>query len=88
MYKYSKPAAVPASKVREQFSSVLNKVAVRGDRVFIERHGKLVAALISIEDLEFFEALEDKNDVELAEAALAVGGKPIPWEVVKKELGL
>ena len=91
MYKYDKSgSAVPASKVREQFSSVLNKVAVRGDRVLIERHGKPVAALISIDELEFFEALEDKHDTELAEEILSRTKESdwIPLETVKKELGL
>jgi prevent-host-death family protein len=88
MYKYPEAERIPASKVREQLSNVLNKVAVRGDRILIERHGSPVAAVISIEDLEFFEALEDQNDLRLAEEALNEAGESIPLEEVKKELGM
>jgi mRNA interferase RelE/StbE len=55
-----------ASKARERFADVLDEVAVKGARVLLHRHGKDVAALISPDDLELLEALEDRYDVDSA----------------------
>lgn len=79
---------LPASKARERLADVLNEVSVRGDRVVLERHGKDVAAVISIEDLELLELLEDRYDVERSRAALADSDERIPWSAVKEKLGL
>jgi prevent-host-death family protein len=43
---------------RTNFSDVLNEVLMYGERVVLERHGKAVAALVSVADLERLEALE------------------------------
>jgi len=80
--------SLPASQARSRLSELLNAVSVRGDRIILERHGKRVAALISIEDLEMFEFLEDKADLALIAEAEAEGGEPIPWEEVKRRLGV
>jgi len=80
--------SLPASQARARLSELLNAVSVRGDRIVLERHGKPIAALISIEDLEMFQYLEDKADIALVDEALAEGGEPIPWEDVKRRLGL
>jgi len=79
---------LPASKARERFADVLDEVAVRGERVVLQRHGKNVAALISSDDLELLEALEDKYDVEQARRALAQSDQRVPWEKIKKRLSL
>lgn len=79
---------LPASKAREQFADVINRVTYRGERVVLERRGKGVAALVPVEDLELLEALENKLDVEAARAALAEKGPNIPWSKLKAELGL
>lgn len=79
---------ISASKVRETLSDILNEVSVRGDRVVLERHGKDVAAVISIEDLELLERLEDRYDLEISKAALAEREDRVPWSKVKSRLGL
>lgn len=79
---------ISASRVRETLSEVLNEVSVRGDRIVLERHGKEVAAVIPIEDLELLERLEDRYDLELSKAALADSDTRIPWSKVKNRLGL
>lgn len=79
---------VPASKAREQFSDIINRVSYRGERVVLERRGKGVAALVPVGDLALLEALEDKLDLEAARAALAEKGPNIPWVKLKSELGL
>lgn len=61
--------------------------AAAEDRVVFEYHGKKLA-LISAEDLDYLETLEDRYDNELADAALAESDEIIPYERVRKELGL
>jgi prevent-host-death family protein len=79
---------VPASKARESLANILSDVAARGDRVILHRHGKDVAAVISMDDLALLEALEDRYDVESARATLADSDERIPWGKLKKQLGL
>lgn len=79
---------LPASKARERFADILNEVSVRGDRVVLERHGKTVAAVISMSDLQLLEALEDRFDVEEAKAALAESDERYTWDDVKQRLGI
>ena len=81
---------VTASKLRERFAEMLNRVAYRRDRLLVERHGKIVAAVIPAEDLEILEQLEDRLDLEAARAALAEakGQRTRPWEKIKAALGL
>ena len=80
------------SEARHQLAELLNIVAYRGERVSIERRGLPVAVLISVEDAQLLESLEDRMDLEMARKALAgaksKGEKPIPWSKVKKQLGL
>ena len=64
-----------ASKVRQDFSDTLNRVAYRRERVILHRRGKDVAAVVPIEDLRLLEALEDRMDLEDARAALAEATK-------------
>jgi prevent-host-death family protein len=77
---------LPASRARDEFADLLNKVAYAGDRIVLHRHGKDVAALISIEDLARLQAYEDAQDVEASRASLADPEPPIPWDELKKEL--
>lgn len=79
---------IPASEARKNFSDILNRVSVRGDRVVMERHGKTVAAMISMEDLALLEALEDRYDVEEARAALAESIERVSWTSLKQQLKL
>ena len=48
-----------ASEARKGFSETLNRVAFGKERIVLHRHGRDVAALISIEDLELLRAIED-----------------------------
>jgi prevent-host-death family protein len=78
------------SEARGEFSELVNRAVYRHERVVLTRHGKPVAAIISKEDLEYFEALEDRDDLEAARAALADpdNQEEIPWEQVEAEHGL
>jgi prevent-host-death family protein len=78
------------SEARESFSTTVNRVAYAGERVVLTRHGKRVAAVVPIEDLELLERLEDSIDVDEARRVLAEDGKAdwIDWAEVKKDLDL
>lgn len=77
-----------ASKARQQFADIVNRVAYRGERILLERRGKGVAALVPLSDLIALEKLEDRLDIEAAKKALAESDARIPYEKVRQELGL
>lgn len=80
---------VPASELREGFAEMLSRVAQADERIVLHVNGKNVAALVSMKDLALLEKLEEQMDLEEAERRLADPGEvPIPYETVRKELGL
>ena len=81
---------VEATKAREGFSDLLNQVRYGSDRVRIVRRGKDVAVLVSVEEARLLEMLENHIDIAAACKALAnpKNKRRIPWEKVKKDLGL
>jgi prevent-host-death family protein len=76
-----------AGALRERLADALNRVAYGGERIVLERRGKDVAALVSVEDLALLNELEDRIDLEAAREALKESGS-VPWEDVKARLGL
>jgi antitoxin Phd len=76
------------TELRTRGRDLIGKVQYAGDRIILQHRGKPVAALISIEDLELLEELEDAELIRLADESEAEPGPNIPWEQVKKELGL
>jgi prevent-host-death family protein len=77
---------IPISEARENLADLGNRVALRGERVVVERRGKNLFALVSVEDLELLERLEDRLDLDAIRAAKDEPAKP--WAEVKKALGL
>lgn len=76
-----------ATTLRSAFADTVNRVAYQGERIALERHGKTVAALVSADDLELLEALEDRMDLAAARKALKEPGRR-RWEKIKADLGL
>jgi antitoxin Phd len=75
-----------ASRAREVFSEVVDKSAT--EPVFIERRGEVAAVVISPSRYEqLLEALEEQEDEQAFDQALAEEGDNIPWEQVKADLG-
>jgi prevent-host-death family protein len=78
--------------VRSKLADTINRVAYQGERVVLQRRGKGVAALVSMQDLALLEKLEDQADVKATRKALAQmkrkKQKPIPWGQVRAELGI
>jgi len=77
-------------KARENFSDLVNRSAYGKERIILTRRGKGIVAVVPVEDLNLLEAIEDRLDLEDVEKALAnpKNKKSIPWEKVKKDLGL
>jgi prevent-host-death family protein len=78
--------------LKQTLAEVLNRAEYKGLRVVIHRRGKDAAALIPIEDLKLLERLiedaEDRLDLEASRAALAESDVMIPFDGVRRELGL
>ena len=81
---------IGVTQLRSVLSEVVNRVQYRGERVVLERQGKPVAALVSIEDLGLLQELEDRlDDLEADRAESESAGEArIPWESIKAELDL
>ena len=79
-------------EVRDNLADALNRVAYQGERIVLERRGKGVAVLVSMDDLALLEAVEDREDVKAARKVLAdmkrKGEKGIPLAEVKQRLGI
>jgi prevent-host-death family protein len=77
------------SQARKELAELVNRAAYRRERITLGRRGKKVAAIVSAEDLELLEALEDAADLRAIAKALADPenvAPPIPWNQIEKEL--
>lgn len=54
---------ISTTEVRAQFSTLLNKVSSGKQRIRVKRKGKPLVAIVSLEDLEILEEIEDKIDI-------------------------
>jgi prevent-host-death family protein len=89
-YILYKMTRLSTSQARSQFADVLDRVAFKGERVVIERRGKVLGAVVSADDLAILEqvrALEDEMDSAAVRRARREKGR-IPWETIKRDLGL
>ena len=79
-------------KAKGDFASVLERVASNGERIVLHRHGKNLAAIIPIKEQKLLERLikkaEDRADLEEIRKSKSEPGEDIPYEKVRRELGL
>ncbi len=79
-------ATMNISAARENLPEAVE--LARTEAVFLERYGRPAAVLVSPEQYEkLLAALEDAEDVEVFDVALAEEGPNIPWHQVKADLG-
>ena len=81
-------ADIPVTKARSGFFDLFDRVARKHERVVISRRGRESVAMVPVEDLERLQAIEDAEDIRAADAALAESNRRIPYDEVRKELGL
>ncbi len=79
---------ISTASARKNFAEIVNQVAYGMEPVILTRRGKEVVALVSIEELELLEQIENHLDIEDAKKALAEAGENLPAEEVWKQLGL
>ncbi|WP_024876923.1 type II toxin-antitoxin system Phd/YefM family antitoxin [Saccharomonospora piscinae] len=78
---------LPISAARDHLGEVVAKVEHTHDRAVLTRHGRAVAAVVSIEDLRVLEAVEDEADLAAARDSLASEEPRVPHTEVLAELG-
>lgn len=77
---------VNAADARNNFAEIIAQSQT--EAVFIERRGEQAAVLVSPEHYErMMDALEEIEDIEAFDAAMAEEGPNIPWDQVKADLG-
>ena len=86
--KAGKAGRVPFTAARARLPELVDRARHRGERTVIQRYGRDVAGIVSPEDVELLESLEDRLDLEAARRALREDSKGTPWAAVKKRLGL
>lgn len=82
------PTTISTADARKHFADIVNKVAYGNEPIVLTRRGQEVAALVSIEEFELLQQIEDHIDIEDAKKALAESGENIPAKEVWKKLGL
>jgi prevent-host-death family protein len=88
--KKSGNQAITTVAARQNFSELINRVAYGKDRVLLTRRSRPLVAVVPIEDIALLEAMEDRDDLNAARAALREVKRKgtISWTRMKKELGL
>lgn len=78
---------IGVAEIRSNLADVINRVAYGGERIVLQRRGKQVLAVVSLEDLELLNALEDQADVKAAKKARKEKGE-VTLEEIKARLGM
>ena len=80
---------VTAKELKEHSTDVLSRVQYGNERVAVTRHGKEVAAVVSIEDAALLESLEDLLDAHDALEAIEEAEREgtIGLDDLRKKLG-
>ncbi len=78
-----------ASDARQQFAEMINHVAFGGERIMIHRHGKELAAIVPVEDMNLLHEIETRLDLEDARKALKAAQESgtVSMDELKSQLG-
>ncbi|GBE12427.1 phd_YefM [bacterium BMS3Bbin14] len=79
---------ISTADARKNFADIVNKVAYGKEPIVLTRRGQKIAALVSIDELELLQQLEDRMDIEDAKKALAEPGDNLSAQAIWQELGL
>jgi antitoxin Phd len=86
--RYAMNKTITTAEARKNFADIVNTVAYGKEPVVLTRRGQEIAALISIEELQLLQKIEDHIDIEDAKKALEEPGDNISADEFWKELGL
>lgn len=90
MYALFMAAELTVTEARERFSEVVE--TAEREPVFLTKHGRRQAVVLSAVQYDrMLELVEDAEDLAAADEAMAAieqGEPTIPWEDVKRDLGL
>lgn len=79
---------VSTAEARKNFADIVNNVAYGKDPVVLTRRGKELVALISMEDLQLLQKLEEQQDIADAWKIKDEPGENVKLSDLKKELKL
>ena len=79
---------ISTADARKNFADIVNKVAYGKESIILTRRGQKIAALVSMDELELLQYIEDHLDIEDAKKALAEPGENISAQEVWKQLGV
>ncbi len=82
------PTTITTADARKNFADIVNKVAYSKEPIVLTRRGQKIAALISMDELELLQQIEDHIDIEDAKKALTDPGNNISAQNFWKHLGL
>ena len=77
---------ISTADARKNFADIVNKVAYGKESIILTRRGQKIAALVSMDELELLQYIEDHLDIEDAKKALAEPGENISAQEVWKQL--
>lgn len=83
-------ASIPVSKARDEMKDLVNRVAYGKERIYLTSHDKKMVAIVPLEDIEALEAMEDKEDIRIAEERIVKSDKDgtLTAQELKKRLGI
>ena len=79
---------ITTADARKNFADIVNSVAYGKEPVILTRRGQEIAALVSIEELQLLQKIEDHIDIEDAKKALNEPGENISADEFWNKLGL
>ena len=82
------PTKISTAEARKHFADIVNKVAYGKEPIVLTRRGQKVAALVSMDELELLQQIEDHIDLEDARKALDEPGENLSAQEVWRKLGL
>jgi len=79
---------ITTADARKNFADIVNSVAYGKEPVILTRRGQEIAALVSMEELQLLQKIEDHIDIEDARKALDEPGENISADEFWNKLGL
>ena len=81
--------SINTADAKETLSDLVSRVSHHKERIILTRRGKEIAALVSMEDLQFLEETRNKHDLDEAIDALkeARNKGTITLDALKEEIG-